>query len=147
MWIADRASARADSELARLVSLAAARDDFFDPQRPLFVARAPARLDVMGGIADYSGSLVLELPLSAATWVAAQATDEPTITVTSAAGAELGGESVVSLPVSALTPAGAPLDYGEARALLRRDRARSWMAYVVGALVVLQHAHGRALPG
>ena len=27
----------------------------------MFVARAPGRLDVMGGIADYSGSLVLQV--------------------------------------------------------------------------------------
>ena len=32
-----------------------------------FVARAPGRLDVMGGIADYSGARVLELPLACAT--------------------------------------------------------------------------------
>ncbi len=36
------------------------------------VARAPGRLDVMGGIADYSGSLVLQLPLAEACHVAAQ---------------------------------------------------------------------------
>jgi hypothetical protein len=36
------------------------------------VARAPGRLDVMGGIADYSGSLVLQLPLVEACHVAAQ---------------------------------------------------------------------------
>ena len=33
-------------------------------RRPSFIARAPGRLDVMGGIADYSGSLVLQLPLA-----------------------------------------------------------------------------------
>jgi L-arabinokinase len=33
---------------------------------------APRTLDVMGGIADYSGALVLEMPIAAATWVAAQ---------------------------------------------------------------------------
>ncbi|NOX56685.1 MAG: galactokinase family protein, partial [Planctomycetes bacterium] len=38
--------------------------DFFSDRRPVVVARAPGRLDVMGGIADYSGSLVLQLPLS-----------------------------------------------------------------------------------
>lgn len=27
----------------------------------MFVTRAPGRLDVMGGIADYSGSLVLQV--------------------------------------------------------------------------------------
>lgn len=30
-------------------------------QDDIFVARAPGRLDVMGGIADYSGSLVLQV--------------------------------------------------------------------------------------
>src|SRR4029078_9300135 len=40
--------------------------ELFDKRTELFVARAPGRLDVMGGIADYSGSLVLELPISEA---------------------------------------------------------------------------------
>lgn len=34
---------------------------FFTFQDDLFVARAPGRLDVIGGIADYSGSLVLQV--------------------------------------------------------------------------------------
>src|SRR5207249_9979641 len=33
----------------------------------LYIARAPGRLDVMGGIADYSGARVLELPLECST--------------------------------------------------------------------------------
>ena len=36
------------------------------------VTRAPGRLDVMGGIADYSGSLVLQLPIAQACHVALQ---------------------------------------------------------------------------
>ena len=36
----------------------------------VFVARAPGRLDVMGGIADYSGALVLQWPIREATRVA-----------------------------------------------------------------------------
>ena len=40
------------------------------------VARAPGRLDVMGGIADYSGSLVLQLPIHEAALVAAQRTEQ-----------------------------------------------------------------------
>lgn len=36
------------------------------------MTRAPGRLDVMGGIADYSGSLVLQLPLAEACHVAVQ---------------------------------------------------------------------------
>ncbi|MGQ0649467.1 MAG: galactokinase [Gemmatimonadaceae bacterium] len=45
---------------------------FFTPGEPLTIARAPARLDVMGGIADYSGSLVLQLPLDRSTFAIAQ---------------------------------------------------------------------------
>ena len=38
--------------------------DFFGKNRTLYRAKAPARLDVMGGISDYSGSLVLQMPLA-----------------------------------------------------------------------------------
>lgn len=41
----------------------------------LVVARAPGRLDVMGGIADYSGSLVLQMPIKEAAHVALQRSD------------------------------------------------------------------------
>lgn len=41
------------------------------------MGRAPGRLDVMGGIADYSGSLVLQLPLAQGTFAAAQAPRAP----------------------------------------------------------------------
>ena len=40
---------------------------FFSDVSPLYIARAPGRLDVMGGIADYSGARVLELPLECST--------------------------------------------------------------------------------
>src|SRR5687767_14766878 len=46
--------------------------NLFDSKSPITIARAPGRLDVMGGIADYSGSLVLELPLGEATLAAVQ---------------------------------------------------------------------------
>jgi galactokinase len=45
---------------------------FFRADEPVFVGRAPGRLDVMGGVADYSGSVVLESPIAAAALVALQ---------------------------------------------------------------------------
>ena len=54
-------------------------DGFFRREADVFVARAPGRLDVMGGIADYSGSLVLELPLAEATFAAVLGVSGPTI--------------------------------------------------------------------
>ncbi len=38
-------------------------------QKKFIESSAPGRLDVMGGIADYSGSLVLQMPLSQKTHV------------------------------------------------------------------------------
>jgi galactokinase len=40
---------------------------FFNFADPVWSSRAPGRLDVMGGIADYSGALVLQLPLDRTT--------------------------------------------------------------------------------
>ncbi len=55
-------------------SFAPARE-LFNTNADLIIARAPGRLDVMGGIADYSGSHVLEFPIAEATFVALQPND------------------------------------------------------------------------
>lgn len=144
MWRAEEGAGLPD--LPRVVEALGAADGFFARGAPVVVARAPARLDVMGGIADYSGALVLELPLAAATLVAAQASDDGRVTVRSAAAAELGAAAEASVPVDALTVAGAPLDYDAARALLARDPRTRWAAYVVGALVALVRERGLAFP-
>uniref|UniRef100_A0A6N2KDC8 GHMP kinase C-terminal domain-containing protein n=1 Tax=Salix viminalis TaxID=40686 RepID=A0A6N2KDC8_SALVM len=44
----------------------------FNWEEDIYVSRAPGRLDVMGGIADYSGSLVLQMPIKEACHVAVQ---------------------------------------------------------------------------
>jgi L-arabinokinase len=51
--------------------------NFFAANAPIFVARAPGRLDVMGGIADYSGSLVLQLPIDRHTAAMVQLQSQP----------------------------------------------------------------------
>ena len=50
---------------------------FFSGESPTYIARAPGRLDVMGGIADYSGACVLELPLACPTAALLQWQDTP----------------------------------------------------------------------
>jgi galactokinase len=55
--------------------------DLFQPNVPIHAARAPGRLDVMGGIGDYSGSLVLELPMAEAAFAAAQIVPVQGITI------------------------------------------------------------------
>ena len=55
---------------------------------PIHAARAPGRLDWLGGIADYSGSLVLQLPLAQATTAAVQLADDDRIDLASCAEGE-----------------------------------------------------------
>ena len=58
-------------------------NEFFDNAPPLYHASAPGRLDVMGGIADYSGSLVLQLPLDRRTTATVQHIDAPRVDLVS----------------------------------------------------------------
>lgn len=136
MWRIDDRSTTPPPDLTRFVATIDAHADFFDRAAPILVTRAPGRLDVMGGIADYSGALVLQLPLAAATFVAAQRTVETCLTVKSLA---LGpdAEQTVTVPLAALTPGGVPIEYDAARTLLADIVSRRWAAYVAGALVVL----------
>src|SRR5690348_10338481 len=75
------------AHLARLQTLRqhteVALRSFFRPGAPIHVARAPGRLDIMGGIADYSGGVVLELPIAEAAFAAVQVTDTPGVTIAS----------------------------------------------------------------
>jgi L-arabinokinase len=131
----------------RFLSALNEQQTFFAPDRPLHVGRAPGRLDLMGGIADYSGSLVLELPLSAATWVAVQATDKPEIALFSTSIDPASGDPLVSLPSSALQGKQRTLGYGEAHELLTATSDSAWAAYVAGVLILLQHEHDLRLEG
>jgi galactokinase len=108
----------------------------FDPQRELIVARAPGRLDVMGGIADYSGSMVLELPIRESTYVALQRDSARRLRIVS-----LQGDSPEPLsyemPISDFEIDGLPVDYRIARARFASDRSQHWPAYVAGIFLVL----------
>jgi L-arabinokinase len=118
----------------------------FDLDREVIVTRAPGRLDLMGGIADYSGSLVLQWPLHEATLAALQLDPEPRVRVVSPGGETNARDTSFEIPLDALMPGGRPLEYDDARALLARDGRTHWAAYVVGALVVLARERGLRPP-
>lgn len=103
----------------------------------LYVARAPGRLDVMGGIADYSGSLVLELPIQEATLVALQRVQERVLTIVSLS--ESGEPDLeYSLALSEFESANGLTDYETARSLFQTDPRQHWAAYVAGVFLVLE---------
>ena len=114
--------------------------DFFDRESDILVSRAPGRLDVMGGIADYSGSLVLEMPIAESTFVAVQKTDDARISIASLqpASRELltFGMGLDVLAVDARRC------YEIARNLFRRAERDQWASYVAGTFFVLQREIG-----
>ncbi len=105
--------------LQRLPSESDARlHRFFSPARLICIARAPGRLDVMGGIADYSGARVLELPLACATFALVQKQDAPRCEVASLRG-DRWDFFATELP------------------WVREAQADRWASYVVGVVQAL----------
>jgi L-arabinokinase len=91
----------------------------------------------MGGIADYSGSLVLQRPIAEGTFAALERTDRDAIEITSF------GRKPYTLTLSALR---AIKTYAEARKLFVQTDQR-WAAYVAGTFVVLQLERDVAFSG
>ena len=70
-------------DLALITARLREQRDYFDRSLPIVIARAPGRLDVMGGIADYSGSLVLQYPIREAIFAALQKDSAPVVRIVS----------------------------------------------------------------
>ena len=115
---------------------------YFRRDEPIFVARAPGRLDLMGGIADYSGSLVLELPLAAATLVAAQRSRDRVVRVHTHGSSSVGYTSEAEFSLDAIDEAIAARDYTAGHSAFAHDRRLRWAAYVVGTMLVLGREKG-----
>jgi L-arabinokinase len=111
---------------------------------PLIVTRAPGRIDVMGGIADYSGSLVLPFPIAAATHVAIQVHEEPVVRIQTLSPDSERPLREFEMPLQAFTNDDAPIDYTNAEALFKQDSKHAWAAYVAGAFLVLMRERDRA---
>ncbi|NUQ62503.1 MAG: GHMP kinase [Pirellulales bacterium] len=108
---------------------------FFAPGRPISAARAPGRLDVMGGIADYSGSLVLQMPTREATLAAIQRSDDARIRIVSFSAESAGPMRTVEMPVSWI--AAFQDDYASAREWFEQRPQDSWAAYIAGVFLVM----------
>ncbi|CAL0319209.1 unnamed protein product [Lupinus luteus] len=138
--------------------------NLFNWEEEIFVTRAPGRLDVMGGIADYSGSLVLQMPIKEACHVALQRIhpskhrlwkhaearhddeekQKPVAVLQIVSyGSELGNRSpTFDMDISDFTEGGKPISYEKARKYFAQDPSQKWAAYVAGAIVVLMNELG-----
>ncbi|MGH2520999.1 MAG: galactokinase family protein, partial [Anaerolineales bacterium] len=145
MWRFESVPALQLPDAERFLASLRVRSDYFDRTKPVIAARAPGRLDLMGGIADYSGSLVLELPLACATWVAAQWAADQEVSVFSANAEDVHGASSpsgMSVPLAELLLT----NYTLVRERFGRDPAQHWAAYVAGTLSILYGECGAWFP-
>jgi galactokinase len=103
---------------------------------PMVLARAPGRLDLMGGIADYSGSLVLEMPIREAVMVAVQRRAARRLRIATLT-ADADRDPVFEMPLEAFESLGRPIEYAAARSMFARSPRTRWAAYVAGVFLVL----------
>jgi len=106
-------------------------------QAPVFISRAPGRLDVMGGIADYSGALVLQWPIREATRVALRPWRERRIVIVSTGSH--GHTRRCEVPLALVADGERP--YDDVRTWFAADPTRHWAAYVAGVFHVLAREH------
>jgi galactokinase len=111
------------------------RGEVFDHQRPIYIARAPGRLDVMGGNDDYTGGMVFEATIREATWAAAQARSDQSIVLVNPQMREQGWQDRVEFQLAQLTTV------EQVRALVGRDEGVRWTAYVLGVFHWLRENH------
>lgn len=120
---------------------------WFDWGQPITMARAPGRLDVMGGIADYSGSLVVQMPISESAMVAMQRLDGDQVEILSLPmdGAAEPRRYTVNVASVRAAAEGQP---GHMASLLDVECGeKHWASYLVGAFPILMRDAGLCMSG
>src|ERR1700728_3093672 len=106
--------------------------DFFEPETPIAIARAPGRLDFMGGNVDYTGGMVLQSLLQEAVWVAVQPRSDDVIRILNPGAAARGWRVYFEIRLTVST------DAASLRAICHQSQDLRWLAYVLGTFHYLQ---------
>jgi galactokinase len=102
-------------------------------------ASAPGRLDVMGGIADYSGSLVLQMPITQHTKIQLTLRDDYQCHIKSEISL---GETLTAHVDYRNYLDNQQINYPFAQRKFKQDRSTSWISYILGCALVLQKEKG-----
>jgi len=116
-------------------------NDFFSTGEQLISATAPGRMDVMGGIADYSGSLLLQMPIKQTTTVHIQIRNDGVFHFRTLVAKKKTTDFIIHL--SAIK--GIPLI--EAGKIIKSVAGGDWAVYVTGCFLVLQNENRIDLTG
>ena len=103
----------------------------------VWVARVPARLDVMGGIADYSGSNVCEAVLGRGVLMGLQARTDRTLRIRTMHAGMKALPIETRLPLDCFKSGDGLANYAEIRAFCQANPLANWAAYIVGSIFTL----------
>ena len=110
-------------------------NQFFSSKAPVYINRAPGRLDLMGGNVDYTGGLVFESTIREATWAAAQRRTDQRIIFLNPQMKEEGWQQQVEFDFHQLTHEAA------VKRLVNASPQVRWTAYVLGAFFLLRNRY------
>lgn len=102
-------------------------------------ASAPGRLDVMGGIGDYSGSLVLQMPISQQTKIQLTLREDYECHIQSRIST---GEELTAKVDYRIYLNNQEVDYEFAQKRFKENVSSHWISYVLGCALVLQKEKG-----
>lgn len=103
--------------------------------RPRVVTRCPGRLDCMGGMADYSGTLALQMPIARGVYVAAGPREDQVVRVAALGFGASGAAACSEWPLAALYQSDGQFVTGEA--LARQFEHCPWGRQVAGLCLAL----------
>ncbi len=113
---------------------------FFSTALPVYISRAPGRLDLMGGNVDYTGGLVFERTIREATWAAAQRRDDGRIVIWNPQMKEEGWLDHVEFELEKLSSEQA------VKSLVSASTEIRWTSYVLGAFFLLRNRYFEQVP-
>lgn len=118
---------------------------FFD-SGAIILNRVPARLDIMGGIADYSGSNVCEGVLGSGIAIALQPRTDRVLRLRTVQVGQRSLPVETRLPLDYLEKGNALGSYDQVRELCQANPLSSWTAYICGSIFTLLKEEGVQLP-
>ncbi|GGD49995.1 hypothetical protein GCM10011514_12730 [Emticicia aquatilis] len=104
---------------------------FFGPNQILVQATSPGRMDVMGGIADYSGSMVLQKSISQKATATIGIRNYNQLHIKSL---DITSQNEIYIDLDEI-----PNNYNEAQKYLRNIEGGDWASYIVGCYLVLSN--------
>lgn len=112
----------------------------------VIVARVPARLDIMGGIADYSGANVCEGVLGRGTLIALQPRTDRTLRIRTVQCGRPSLPAETRIPLDYFYQGEGIAPYSQVREICQSNPLVNWASYVGGSIFTLIKEEGIRMP-